>query len=173
METVMIRYGELFLKSEPVMRYFIRNLLRNTKRALESEGLAHRFEIHRGRILIHGDEPHRIAEIAGRIFGIVEVAVCRMTGNTLEEISETAVDLASSHLQKGETFAVRARRQGVKGITSQELGARLGSVILDACPGVLVDLRPAPVPEKRRQDAGRNAPHNCDHQPGGLFCDKG
>jgi len=140
MEVVMVRYGELFLKSEPVMRHFIQILLRNIGKALESEGLAHRFELHRGRILIHGDEPRRIAQIASRIFGIVEVAVCRQTGNLLPEISDAVVEMASPRLTAGVRFAVRARRQGVEGITSQELAAQLGSAINDACPGVAVDL---------------------------------
>jgi thiamine biosynthesis protein ThiI len=140
MDVVMIRYGELFLKSEPVKRHFIQNLLRNIGKALASEGLAHRFELHRGRILIHGDEPQQIAQVACRIFGIVEVAVCRQAGTSLPEISDAAVKMASSRLSPGVRFAVRARRQGVEGITSQELAAELGSAIISACPGVVVDL---------------------------------
>ncbi len=136
----MVRYGELFLKSEPVKRQFIQHLLRNISRALESEGLVHRFELHRGRILIHGDEPTRIAAIASRIFGIVEVAVCTFTVSTLEALSTAAVERAASLLSSGGSFAVRARRQGVLGITSQEIGARVGEAILEACPDATVNL---------------------------------
>ncbi len=140
MDVVMVRYGELFLKSEPVKRHFIQSLLRNIGKALVSEGLVHRFELHRGRILIHGSEPQRIAQTARRIFGIVEVAVCRMTGTSLPEISDAVVEMASYRLRPGISFAIRARRQGVAGITSQELAAELGSAILSACRGVEVDL---------------------------------
>ena len=136
----MVRYGELFLKSEPVKRHFIQTLLRNIGKSLEAEGLAHRFELHRGRILINGDEPQRIARTASRIFGIVEVAVCRQTSNSIQEISDAAAGMASLQLKAGVRFAVRARRQGVEGITSQELAAQLGSAIIDAIPRVAVDL---------------------------------
>jgi thiamine biosynthesis protein ThiI len=139
-DVVMIRYGELFLKSEPVKRYFIQNLTRNIGKALQSEGLAHRFELHRGRILIHGDDAERIAKVAGRIFGIVEVAVCRLTGTALPEIAEVAVGMAKTRLREGVSFAVRARRQGVPGITSQEIGAEVGSALFLAYPKTRVDL---------------------------------
>jgi thiamine biosynthesis protein ThiI len=140
MNVVMIRYGELFLKSEPVKRHFIQSLTRNIGKALQSEGLSHRFELHRGRILIHGDDPGRIAQVASRIFGIVEVAVCCLTGTTIAEISDAAVEKAKGRLHKETSFAVRARRQGVPGITSQEIGAEVGSALHDAYPGSRVDL---------------------------------
>lgn len=140
MDVVIVRYGELFLKSEPVKRHFIQTLLRNIGKALDSEGLAYRFELHRGRILIHGDEPVQIARTASRIFGIVDVAVGRQTRNSISEILDAAVEMASSQIKAGVRFAVRARRQGVEGITSQELAACLGSAILKAIPGVAVDL---------------------------------
>jgi thiamine biosynthesis protein ThiI len=140
MDVVIVRYGELFLKSEPVKRHFIQTLLRNIGKALDSEGLAHHFELHRGRILIHGDEPQWIAMTASRIFGIVEVAVGRQTSNNIPEISDAAVELASLRLKAGARFAVRARRQGVEGVTSQVLAARLGKTIIDTIPGVVVDL---------------------------------
>jgi thiamine biosynthesis protein ThiI len=63
----MARYGELFLKSEPVKRHFIGILLRNVGKALSASGLFYHFETPRGRILIHGDQPSEIAGIVSRI----------------------------------------------------------------------------------------------------------
>jgi thiamine biosynthesis protein ThiI len=140
MDVVMIRYGELFLKSEPVKRHFIQSLTRNIGKALQAERLSYRFELHRGRILIHGDDPERIAKVAGRIFGIVEAAVCHQTGNNIAEIAEMAVRIAKTKLGKGVSFAVRARREGVPGLTSQEIGAQVGSALHDAYPGSRVNL---------------------------------
>jgi thiamine biosynthesis protein ThiI len=140
MDVVMVRYGELFLKSEPVKRQFIQHLQQNIGKALESEDLAHRFELHRGRILIHGDEPHKIADIVSRIFGIVDVSVCTLTESSIQAVSRVAVEMAALHLSDGGSFAVRARRQGVEGITSQEIGARVGAAIIDAFPKATVDL---------------------------------
>jgi thiamine biosynthesis protein ThiI len=137
---VLVRYGELFLKSEPVKRQFTGALLRNMGAALESEGLGHTFDVHRGRILVHGPDPGRIAEVLSRVFGVVEVAVCALTPPGPEEIADAALSFAVRRLSPGMTFAVRARRQGVEGITSQELGALAGSRIYDAIGGLTVDL---------------------------------
>ena len=137
---VLVRYGELFLKSEPVKRQFIGALLRNMRAALESEGLSFTNEVHRGRILVHGPEPERIAGVLSRVFGVVEVAVCVRTPPEAERIADAALRLATRKLTRGMKFAVRARRQGVTGISSQELGAFTGSRIFDAIGGLTVDL---------------------------------
>jgi thiamine biosynthesis protein ThiI len=137
---VLVRYGELFLKSEPVKRQFIGALLRNMGAALESEGLTFTNEVHRGRILVHGPEPEHIAGVISRVFGVVEVAVCARVPPDPEHIAEAALRIASRRLSPGMTFAVRARRQGVEGISSQQLGALVGSRIYDAIGGLKVDL---------------------------------
>ena len=137
---VMARYGELFLKSEPVKHHFIGILLRNIKKALGAAGITCRYETPRGRILIYGNEPEQIAKIVSRIFGIVDVSVCHRTSAGLSELSRCALALASPHLSAGMSFAVRAKRQHKTGLTSQELGTEIGSYTYDHIPGLRVDL---------------------------------
>jgi thiamine biosynthesis protein ThiI len=136
----MVRYGELFLKSEPVRHHFIGMLLRNIRLALTANGLSARYETPRGRILIFGDEPVRIAAIAARVFGIIDVSTCSLTGKEMEALTSAATDLASAHLRTGMSFAVRAKRQQKIGLTSQEIGEQIGSAIYDRIPGLRVDL---------------------------------
>jgi thiamine biosynthesis protein ThiI len=137
---VMARYGELFLKSEPVKHHFIGRLLRNTGKALSASSLHYRFETPRGRILIHGENPEEIARVVSRIFGIVDVSICSRTGTRIEDICCEAVSLASSNLHAGMSFAVRAKRQHKAGLDSQELGTLIGSAVFDHIPGLRVDL---------------------------------
>jgi len=136
----MLRYGELFLKSEPVKRHFVGTLLRNCARALDAAGLSHRAEVHRGRILIHGPQPEEIASVVSRLFGVVDVSVCVLTVPEPSAVRDAAVALAYERLAPGKRFAVRARRQGVEGMSSQELGAAVGASILEAVPSASVDL---------------------------------
>lgn len=140
MEIVLIRYGELFLKSEPVKRHFIGHLLRNLKRALDSKDISHKFEVQRGRILVLGDDPPAISRAASRVFGVVDVAVSLRSDPDVEQISESALSRARQSLKPGMSFAVRAKRQGVSGITSQDLAARIGAAVIEAVPGAEVDL---------------------------------
>ncbi|MDT8358424.1 MAG: THUMP domain-containing protein, partial [Methanomicrobiaceae archaeon] len=139
-EAVLVRYGELFLKSEPVMRHYVRVLTTNLKQALEGAGLDHAVHVFRGRVLVTGTDLEEIAIVARRIFGIVGVSLCTWTEADLEVIRETAVARAREHLFPGMTFAVRARRSGMEGFSSQELGAEIGGLILEAIPGLSVDL---------------------------------
>jgi len=137
---VMVRYGELFLKSESVKHHFIGMLLRNIGKALTASGLPYHYETPRGRILIYGDQPEKIADIASRIFGIVDVSICTRTRASLDDLCSVAISLASARLSRGMSFAVRAKRQQKTGLNSQELGERIGSAIYDHIPGLVVDL---------------------------------
>ncbi|NYT05601.1 MAG: tRNA 4-thiouridine(8) synthase ThiI [Methanomicrobiales archaeon] len=140
MNVVLVKYGELFLKSESVRRWYITHLLDNLRMAFDAAGLAHSFDIHRGRILVQGPDTDALADIARSIFGIVGVSVCTRTAPDRAAIESAAVAFAAEHLQPGMSFGVRARRSGMEGFTSQELGASVGAAVLDAVPGVRVDL---------------------------------
>jgi thiamine biosynthesis protein ThiI len=140
MEAVTIRYSEIFLKSEPVKRRFISIMTENIRLALEGEGISHRFETPRGRVLIFGDEPERIARVAARTFGVASASVCTVTTPDIEGLSAAAVEHAERRLRPGMSFAVRARRSGVEGFNSQTLGAEVGSAVLDRIPEARVDL---------------------------------
>jgi thiamine biosynthesis protein ThiI len=137
---VMARYGELFLKSESVKHHFIGLLVRNIKKALAASSLSCHYETPRGRILIYGDQPERIAEVVSRIFGIVDVSICTRTSGRLEDICTVAISLASANLSRDMSFAVRAKRQQKTGLNSQELGTVIGSAVYDHIPGLRVDL---------------------------------
>lgn len=137
---VMARYGELFLKSEPVKRHFIGMLLRNIRKALGAANLDCRYETPRGRILIYGGPADSVAEIVSRIFGIIDVSTCHRTSTDLADLCDVALCLAAPHLSAGMSFAVRAKRQYKTGLTSQELGTEIGSYIYDNTPGLTVDL---------------------------------
>lgn len=140
MQAVLIKYGELFLKSESIKRWYISLLLDNLRHACDSQGLEFRFEVHRGRILIEGPDPGAIADAARRIFGIVGVAVCTRTGSDRVAIEAAAVSMAAKVLKPGMSFAVRARRSGVPGFTSQELAASTGDAVIRNIKGIRVDL---------------------------------
>jgi thiamine biosynthesis protein ThiI len=137
---VMVRYGELFLKSESVKHHFIGMLLRNIGKALSASELSYHCETPRGRILIYGDQPEKIAHVVSRIFGLVDVSICTRTSARLDDLCRAAISLASASLSRGMSFAVRAKRQQKTGLNSQELGARIGSALFEHIPGLRVDL---------------------------------
>src|SRR5208337_655406 len=139
-KVVMVRYGELFLKCDPVMYHFIGILLRNIRKALETAGHSCRFESPRGRIFISGEKPEEIAGIISRVFGVVDVSVCTRVAADPGDLRDAAVALAAAHLHAPSRFAVRGKRQSKTGMNSQQLGEFIGSAIYDAIPGLTVDL---------------------------------
>ena len=136
---VMVRIGELWLKSEPVKKQFMLALTRNIKAALETQEIEYSLEEYRGRILIFGDT-EKIAPIVARIFGIVDVSICETTSNLPEDMAKTALKFAEKKLKPGMRFAVRARRQHVSGFTSQQLAGMIADIIWEKIPDFVVDL---------------------------------
>jgi Thiamine biosynthesis ATP pyrophosphatase len=112
---VVVRYGELFLKSEPVKKRFIGILIDNIRKALEANRLAFRLEHPRGRIIIHGEDSAAIAPIVARIFGVVDTALCVRTGSDPEVLARTVTALATKNLSPGMSFAVRVKREKKEG----------------------------------------------------------
>lgn len=138
-KAVMVRIGELWLKSEPVKKQFMIALIKNIKAALDTKEISYSIEEYRGRILIFGDAKI-IADTVSRIFGVVDVSICTVTDNSPEALGKAAAELAVEKLRPGMRFAVRARRQHVKGFTSQELARVVADKIWEKVPGFLVDL---------------------------------
>jgi thiamine biosynthesis protein ThiI len=136
---VMVRIGELWLKSEQVKKQFMASLMHNIRVALDAESIQHKIEVHRGRILIYGDA-RRIAPVVSRVFGIVDVSICTTCENSPEEIATTAAYVVNGKLRPGMRFAVRARRQHVSGFTSQELARIVADAVWEKVPGFVVDL---------------------------------
>lgn len=140
-KAVMIRYGEIFLKSESVQRHYLRILDNNIKNALKTGGIEHRIERHRGRILIYGDNPEGIVSIVTKIFGIIDACIAEVTEPDREIIEKKAAEIAAKSLRPGMSFAVRPKRSNMKGFTSQELGASTGDRIWELVPDLTVDLK--------------------------------
>lgn len=136
---VMVRIGELWLKSEPVKKQFMLALTRNIKAALDTQEIPYTLEEYRGRLLIFGDAA-KIAPVISRIFGIVDVSICETTTNRPEDMAKTALKFAETKLKSGMRFAVRARRQHVSGFTSQQLAGMIADTIWEKIPDFVVDL---------------------------------
>lgn len=139
-KVVMARFGEIFLKSEPVRREFLKRLRENIHAGLKGIGVDGTITITRSRILVRSDKDADLISLLSRIFGIIDIAPVMTCESSMDELCETAVSLACSHLMPGTRFAVRARREGVEGFISQELAAEAGSRIIDAVSGLKVDL---------------------------------
>jgi thiamine biosynthesis protein ThiI len=129
-DVTLVRYGELSLKSTYVRRYFESILIRNIKKALQTENIAHTMTIQRGRIYLITDEIEKIKTILPRIFGIVSFSPAVQTTSTLKEISAVAQQLMKNVLTKEKSFAIRVTRIGTHPFSSQDVAIRTGNDIV-------------------------------------------
>lgn len=139
-DVVIVRYGELGLKSPPVRREFERMLQRNIVAQFLARGHSCRLRSDHGHLYVESDDPTLAATLARRVFGVTSVSVASETNSNVNEISALAVALAADRVSGKGSFAVRSRRTGNHPFSSQELARTVGGAMLERYPELKVDL---------------------------------
>jgi len=142
-KTILVRYGEIALKSKKIRVRMENTLIRNIVTQLKLAGLKG-FRIRRewGRVFIDdvGDVMPYI-DVLTKVFGVISVSPCIRTSLNLDEIKKVVVEVAKDVLSPGNTFEVRVHRAYKEySLTSKELEKLLGSEVLNNVPGVRVNL---------------------------------
>jgi thiamine biosynthesis protein ThiI len=142
MPLMLVRYGEIGLKSHSVRRRFERSLVENIENAFVAAKGQCRVTGERGRIYVGVEDAAAASVILKRVFGIVSFSEVAETGSELEGLKKFAAEYSMRVIGEGETFAVKATRQGSHPYTSLDMGKEIGQAILDAHAGrsVTVDL---------------------------------
>ena len=131
---LLVRYGELALKSPPVRREFERTLQRNLLEQFAAAGMSCRLRNDRGHFYVESDDASAAARVARRVFGVTSVSVVWEVPTDRAVIARRLLELADPLLRPGCSFAVRARRTGQHPFTSQELARDLGGAVLERFP---------------------------------------
>ena len=127
---VLIRYGELFLKSEPVRRIYEKKLVENIKNFLKKNEIE--FEIYRkrGRIFIKSKKIKKVCEILKNIPGITSFSPCyHLQTSNLKKIKNFVEKNYENWISKKKSIAVRVRRIGKHRFTSKEVEDEVGKVV--------------------------------------------
>lgn len=120
MTLYLVRYGELFLKSDYVKKEFENQLIANIRAGIPTAKITCR----RGRIVVECDDENTL----GKIFGIVSYSPVQTVEPEIEKMEEAVVPL----VHEG-TFAMRINRPYKKyPLTSQEIAVKLGSAVVEA-----------------------------------------
>ena len=129
----LVRYSEIFLKSDPVRREWEKALTRNIREVLPDC----RVRTERGRIWVEGPVDR---EKLRRVFGIVSFSP--VTWCSLGDLNGTLLDLCRKNSAGNRTtFGIRMRRVGTHPFTSQEKAIELGNLVRGEFPHLEVDLR--------------------------------
>lgn len=110
-DVVLVRHGEIGVKSEQVRRKMEARLAENMRSMLAARGLTGDIERRRNRLYVHTDEPDAVATAAADTFGVVSASPARAVEPTLDAV-ESALVAATETQYDGGTFAVDAARAG-------------------------------------------------------------
>ncbi len=136
----LVRFGEIALKSRFVRRQLRDRLVANIQDMFAAEGVECITGADEARIYVHADDLEAARSILTRVFGVVSVSQATEGHADVETLTKLALDEATRVLSPGSSFAVRARRVGTHPFTSTDLAKAIGGALLEANPGVRVDL---------------------------------
>jgi thiamine biosynthesis protein ThiI len=131
-DVILIRYGELSLKSDYVRKSFESVLVKNITKALRADDIPHAIRTERGRIYLSTPQIPPSITILSRIFGIVSCSPAVQTDSSIDDISSNALQLTKNIVTKEISFAIRPTRVGNHHFTSQEVAVRIGTDIVNA-----------------------------------------
>jgi thiamine biosynthesis protein ThiI len=140
---VLVRYGELALKSTPVRREFEQTLRRNILDQFVAAGLSCRLRSDRGHLYVEAADAAPAIALLRRVFGVTSVSEVEEVPTDRDAIRAAALRQIDPLLTPAVTFAIRARRTGQHPFTSQQLAGELGGDVLthfaDRAPRVDLD----------------------------------
>lgn len=110
-DVVLVRHGEIGVKSEQVRRKMESRLAKNLRAMLDGRDLDGEIEQQRNRLFVHTDDPEGVTAAAADTFGITSASPAVTVEPTLEAISDALAAATQAHYDGG-PFAVDARRAG-------------------------------------------------------------
>jgi len=142
-DTVVIRSGELSLKGGNRI-YFEKRLMENIKRRIAGLG-DFRFVLSQGNILVRASTPitleqtDRLTAVLKSVFGIANFSFAARCEKDLDAVGRLAAKLLSG--RPNVTFKVESRREDKTfPLTSLQISDEIGGRVLDAVPGLRVDV---------------------------------
>ncbi len=132
METILVAYGEISLKSRHVRSRLEKLLAKQMEFTLDRIGFhGHRVLRRYGRLYIEGVTAQAARAVAN-IFGIVSAMPSLRTTSDLDSVVDLAVKIASERIGEGQSFAVRPKTVGDHPYSSRDLAVSVGSSVLEA-----------------------------------------
>ncbi len=128
----LVRYSEIFLKSDPVRRQWEKVLIQNILRVMPDIHVRNE----RGRIWLDGDvKPDKLE----KIFGIVSFS--EVEHIRIDELELFLPDYCRRHgIEKAKTFAVRMKRVGTHPFSSNDKAIEYGNLLRNEFPHLKVNL---------------------------------
>jgi thiamine biosynthesis protein ThiI len=141
-DCVLVRYGELALKSRKVRARFTAQLKDFIIDVFQVADLDCVVEDDGGHLYVYSSDLPAAALRLSRVFGVVSVSpAARVVFDDMSHLTSAVAGYSASVVSPGDSFAIRARRTGEHDFSSMELAKEAGSAVWKAFDGqVSVDL---------------------------------
>ena len=131
---LLIRYAEIWLKSQKVKVRMLKTLMNNAKTALERESIQyHKYQMSKDSsrvfFFLNNEDMVKAIPVILRVFGIHSISPALRTSNKMKNIIERSIEVAREIMKPHESFAVRVKRSGNHDFTSIELAGLVGKEI--------------------------------------------
>lgn len=128
-DSILVRYGEIGIKSDRVRSRYERALVNNIEKALSFCEIPYDAVVRDfGRIFVHTQDAAAAPTVA-RVFGVVSVSPVQTSAATLDAMKDAALRIISPLLTGGKSFGIRARRTGTHDYSSKDIGVVVGGAI--------------------------------------------
>lgn len=139
-DVLVVRYGEIGLKSGPVRSRFLKRLMENIRYSLKKEGIRD-FRVSKipGRVFVWTDEIEEALRAVSFVSGIVSFSRAKVFDADKRELIEKASNLGINWVSKEDSFAVETNRVGGHEYSSLEINEEVGERVQEVT-GAEVDL---------------------------------
>ena len=128
---ILVRYGEIGVKSPVVRKRFEKKLISNIKKLIKCK-----ITINQGRIFLFPEDHDEAIESLKKIFGVVSFSPTVSTDTDFDTIKSTVQTYIKDLIDKGEfnpekPFAVKCRRVGTHDFSSREMAGFCGAAVIE------------------------------------------
>ena len=128
---ILVRYGEIGVKSPVVRKRFEKKLISNIKKLIKC-----RITIDQGRIFLFPEYHEDAIESLKKIFGVVSFSPTLSTETDKKAIKRAVQDYIKELIDKGEfnseqPFAVKCRRVGTHDFSSRDMAGFCGAAVIE------------------------------------------
>ena len=128
---ILVRYGEIGVKSPVVRKRFEKKLISNIKKLIKCK-----ITINQGRIFLFAEDHDEAIESLKKIFGVVSFSPTVSTNTDFDLIKSTVQTYIKDLIDKGKfhpekPFAVKCRRVGTHDFSSREMAGFCGAAVIE------------------------------------------
>ena len=127
-DCVLVRVGEIALKSKQTRKKFFKIILWNIKASLR--GIDYKIERNPNRIFVYSKEIKKVISRLKKVFGITSISPCWTCYSGINEIKLLVTDVAAEYLSlSNKSFAIRVKRVGIHSFSSQTIAEETGAAV--------------------------------------------